>query len=306
LYIGGIDNAVMHLLYTRFWSKVARDMGLVFFDEPIKSLLTQGMVLGEVKSCLKPNSWSAMSKTLGNGVDPDQIIEKYGVDPVRLFVLFAAPPEQELRWSEKGIEGTIRFLHKVRDLIDAWAVIFTEVSENSLEKNTKTAKKIRYLTHKSIAKITYDMERFHFNTCISTLMEFVNGLCEIDIMIVREDISVKFAIKEALEALITMLTPFAPHFAEEMWHTLGNKKNILSSCVEWPKYETKLIENQVINLAVQINGKLCTRISTDVNYSREEIEALVLADKKVIARVKSKNITRIVFVPNHLINLVLS
>jgi leucyl-tRNA synthetase len=236
-YIGGIEHAVMHLLYTRFWCKMMRDVGLVQFNEPVKDLLTQGMVTNIVG---ETNEWKAMSKSLGNGVDPDEMIAGYGADAVRLFVLFAAPPENELRWSEAGIEGAVRFLRRVYNLVWRWRGQLTRAPQVAPadEELTIAERSLRRATHRTIARVTDDFERMHFNTSVAALMELLNTLSDFaaqptaavgaggnervessDVMVFREpdgkaSAGTLFAVRESLQAMVLMLAPMAPHAAE--------------------------------------------------------------------------------------------
>src|SRR5436190_1987528 len=233
-YIGGDSHAVMHLIYTRFWNKVMRDMGLVNFNEPVKRLLTQGMVTNRVEGT---DEYKAMSKSLGNGVDPDEMIEAFGADATRLFVLFAAPVENELRWSETGIEGAVRFLRRVWTMVYRWRDVgYARFQRASNEKQqqqagslrtelefSEAARVLRRKTHQTIVRVTDDFERLDLNTNVAALMELSNALGEFNVEPASASASDVFAVREALEALIVMLAPFSPHVAEEMWEGLGHE-----------------------------------------------------------------------------------
>lgn len=282
-YIGGIEHAVLHLLYSRFFTKFLKDLGLLEFEEPFQKLLTQGMVLkdGEV-----------MSKSRGNVVDPDSIIEKYGADTLRTFILFAAPPETELEWEERGVEGASKFLNRV------W-----RIRENLKEKAQPSLIKIM---HKTIKKVGDDIEGFKFNTAIASLMEFVNAIYQagapigVDPQLRRE--ASAGADREVFSNLLLMLSPFAPHICEELWSSLGNKDSILKE--EWPRYEPKLLVEENITFVVQVNGKVRSKIEVTAGTSEDRLEELALADEKVRHWTEGKPIKNIVVVPNRLVNIV--
>jgi leucyl-tRNA synthetase len=219
-YIGGDSHAVMHLIYTRFWNKVMRDLGLVKANEPIKRLLTQGMVTNRVEGT---NEWKAMSKSLGNGVDPDEMIRAYGGDATRMFVLFAAPPENELRWSETGIEGAVRFLRRVWTMVYRWRERLDgrrAAPAPEPEEFSDDARALRRKTHQTIARVTDDFEKLDLNTNVAALMELSNALGEFNVEPASASPADAFAAREAIAALVVMLAPFSPHVCEEMWEGL--------------------------------------------------------------------------------------
>jgi len=277
-YIGGIEHAVLHLLYSRFFTKFFKDLGLVEFsaeggsasggDEPFTRLLTQGMVLkdGEV-----------MSKSRGNIVDPDSIIKKYGADTLRLFILFAAPPQTELEWDERGIEGAFKFLNRV------W-----RIQENLREKAEPDL--VRTL-HKTIKKVTEDIEEFKFNTAIAGMMELVNAIYQSD------------ADKEVFSQLIIMLSPFVPHFSEELWQKMGNKESIFKT--SWPKYDKELIKEEKITIPIQVNGKLRSTIEVPAEIDEEALKNAALSDDNVKKWVGEKPIKKFIVVPKRLVNIVI-
>jgi len=266
-YIGGIEHAILHLLYSRFFTKFFKDLGMVGFDEPFTSLLTQGMVLkdGEV-----------MSKSRGNIVDPDTIIQKYGADTLRLFILFAAPPETELEWDQRGMEGAFRFLSRL------W-----RIRDNLKEKASPEL--IRTL-HKSIKKVSEDFESFKFNTAIASLMELVNAIYQ------------QGADKEVFASLVLMISPIAPHFAEELWRILGNKESI--SKAAWPKYDPELIIEVNVTIVIQVNGRVRSKIDVASDICEENLKALVLADEKLKPWLKDLPIKKFIYIPQKLINIV--
>ncbi|HEY0101132.1 MAG TPA: leucine--tRNA ligase [Pyrinomonadaceae bacterium] len=303
-YIGGIEHAVMHLLYTRFWTKMMRDIGLVTFDEPVRNLLTQGMVTNVVEGT---GEWKAMSKSLGNGVDPDEMIEAYGADAVRLFVMFAAPPENELRWLETGIEGAVRFLRRVYNFVWRWRASLTDAlskeAAGALEFND-ASRALRRKTHQTIARITQDFSELHFNTSIAALMELLNALGEFEVKPEAATEADKFAVREALEALVSMLAPFTPHVAEELWEALGHAGGLLGSGARWPEADAELARKEALEIPVQINGKLRGRIHATPDTSEEELRTAALAEEKVRALIEGRQIVKVIVVPQRLVNIV--
>lgn len=276
-YIGGIEHAIMHLLYSRFFTKVLFDEGLVKFKEPFTNLLTQGMVLKD---------GAVMSKSKGNIVAPDEIIGKYGADTARMFILFAAPPKTELEWSDKGVEGCHRFLNRI------WRLINDKSEARNPKFETNSNEQITKKTHQLIKAVTEDIERFSFNTAIAKMMEFVNRLYEIG------------ASKESVETLLLLLSPFAPHFTEELWHQIGNKESI--HIQPWPKYDTKLIIEDTIEIPVQVNGKLRATIQVPQQASEDEIKSVAQNNDKIKVGLEGKTVRKVVYVPKKLLNFVVS
>ena len=269
-YIGGVEHAILHLLYSRFFTKALYDLKLVPVDEPFKNLLTQGMV---VKDGAK------MSKSKGNVVDPDYITERYGADTARIFILFASPPERELEWSDSGIEGSYRFLTRV------WRLINENGSGSELDKPEVIQK-----LHKTIKGVTDDIERFSFNTAISKIMELVNAL------------QGQAFSKTTAEKLIIMIYPFAPHIAEELWHILGNKNTITSE--SWPKHDEELAKESEIEIPIQVNGKLRDKIMAQAGISEEKAKELALNTEKIKQALAGKTIVKIIFANGRLLNIV--
>lgn len=267
-YIGGIEHAILHLLYSRFFAKFLYDQKLVPTDEPFTNLLTQGMV---VKDGAK------MSKSKGNVVDPDHIIEKYGADTARLFILFASPPEKELEWSDKAIEGCFRFLNRV------WRL----ATRDSRPETKDTTKK----THQTIKGVTDDIERFSFNTAIAKLMELVNELSK------AESVDA-----ESIKALVLMLSPFAPYMTEELWSKLGNKNSVHKAT--WPKYDPELVKESELTIPVQINGKLRDTIKVSADASDDEIKQKAHSSEKAKSFIGDKKIVKTILVPKKLVNIV--
>jgi leucyl-tRNA synthetase len=300
-YIGGDSHAVMHLIYTRFWTKVMRDLGLVNFNEPVKRLLTQGMVTNRVEGT---NEWKAMSKSLGNGVDPDEMIEAFGADATRLFILFAAPVENELRWSETGIEGAVRFLRRVWTLVYRYAGVPPAGHDGGVPADfSDAARALRRKTHQTIARVTADFDKLDLNTNVAALMELSNALGEFNVEPAAASESDRFAIREALEALVIMLAPFSPHIAEEMWEGLGHENGLLKTA-QWPIADPELARKEELEIPVQVNGKLRSRVVVSPDTSESELRELALADAKVQSFIDGHKVVKVIVVPQRLVNVV--
>jgi len=299
-YIGGDSHAVMHLIYTRFWTKFMRDIGLVNFDEPVKRLLTQGMVTNRIEGT---DEWKAMSKSLGNGVDPDEMIGAFGGDATRLFVLFAAPAENELRWSESGIEGAVRFLRRVYTMVWRWTVrLNNEPREANISELGSDARALRRKTHQTIAKISSDFDQLHLNTSVAALMELFNQLSDFNADPHTASPADVFVVREALEALVVMLAPFSPHVAEEMWEALGHPGGLQA---DWPLADPELARREELEIPIQVNGKLRSKVITSPEISENELRAAALADEKVKALVDGHEIVKVIVVPRRLVNVVI-
>lgn len=305
-YIGGIEHAVMHLLYSRFFTKVLHDEGLVDIVEPFTNLLTQGMVLKD---------GSAMSKSRGNIVEPRALIQKYGADTARLFILFAAPPEKELDWSDRGVEGSYRFLNRVWRLIlwvageadDATTGTMVEGSTSGSDSPDGGAAgvapgDVRRLTHVTIKRVTHDIRgRFNFNTAISALMEMVNGMYRY-----RDEVPAgvqdQRVLKEAADSLVLMLAPFAPHIAEELWMRLGHKDSV--HLQPWPTYDESADRAERVTIVIQVNGKVRDRIEVEADAPREEVERAALASERVKRFIEGRTVDRVVVVGGKLVSIV--
>ena len=299
-YIGGDSHAVMHLIYTRFWTKFMRDLGLVDFDEPVKKLLTQGMVTNRVEGT---DEWKAMSKSLGNGVDPDEMIAAFGSDATRLFVLFAAPVENELRWSESGIEGAVRFLRRVYTMVWRWHERLSNRQDSvAPDQHSPEARALRRKTHQTIAKVTSDFEHLHLNTSVAALMELFNQLSDFNVDPATASPADSFVVREALESLIIMLTPFSPHAVEEMWEALGHEGGLLKA--NWPVADPDLARREELEIPIQVNGKLRSRVITTPDVSEEDLRAAALADDKVRVLIEGHELVKIIVVPKRLVNVV--
>lgn len=287
-YIGGVEHAIMHLLYARFFVKAFKSMGMVDFDEPFKNLLTQGMVLMD---------GSKMSKSKGNTVSPLEIIDEYGADTARLFVLFAAPPERDLDWSEQGVEGCFRFINRVYRLVDELAEIAKSNAE--VKAVTKEDKAMRLVIHSTLKKVTADLsEKFGFNTAIAALMELINEMYKYKELDTRNE----GIIREGIETIVTILAPFTPHVGEELWTMIGKEESVFD--ISWPKYDEAALVQDEVEVIVQVNGKLRAKISMDANISKEDMEKVALENDKVKAAIEGKNIVKVIAVPKKLINIV--
>jgi leucyl-tRNA synthetase len=302
-YIGGDSHAVMHLIYTRFWTKFMRDLGLVDFDEPVKKLLTQGMVTNRVEGTM---DWKAMSKSLGNGVDPDEMIAAFGADATRLFVLFATPVENELRWSETGTEGAVRFLRRLYTLVWKWQDRLSAPNgEVHIDELGSEGRALRRKTHQTIAKVTSGFEQLYLNTGVAALMELFNQLSDFDANPATASPNDVFVVREALEALAVMLAPLAPHAAEEMWEGLGHSGGLLSGEPVWPMADPELARSEELEIPIQVNGKLRSRLVTSPDVSEDELKAAALADERIQSLIDGHEVVKVVVVPRRLVNIVI-
>ncbi|HEX5413392.1 MAG TPA: leucine--tRNA ligase [Terriglobia bacterium] len=300
-YIGGIEHAILHLIYMRFFTKVMMDIGLVTFSEPVARLFTQGMVIKD---------GAKMSKSKGNVVDPTAMFEKYGADTVRLYMLFAAPPEKDLDWSDTGIEGASRFLGRVYRVVAKYAdelagvesVLGKAERRKVVPEYSAEERKLLRKAHQVLRHVTEDMEeRWHFNTDIALAMELVNELAGIEASVSDGKIRPE-VVKETLEVLILVMALFTPHIADELWEGLGHSGATLR--VAWPQYEAELAIEEELELPVQVNGKLRARIRVAVDASEKSIRQLALADDKVAQNINGRQIVKVILVPKKLINIV--
>jgi len=292
LYVGGIEHATMHLIYTRFWTKVMRDLGLVAVDEPVERLFTQGMV---IKDGFK------MSKSKGNVVDPDEMIARYGADTTRLFCLFAAPPERDLDWSEAGVEGCARFLHRVWRLYERVADQLPPHG-SSIPGVERDALALRRKTHRTIERVSQDIgARLHLNTAVSAVMELINAIAP---AADGKECSAGqcAALREAFESLAKILSPFAPHFCEELWSKLGGRGFVFRAA--WPQPDPALLQTDQVTLVVQVNGKLRARIQLPRDADEAAALAAAREDSNVVAHLAEATLRRVIHVPNKLLNLV--
>ena len=252
------------------------------------------------------DEWKAMSKSLGNGVDPDEMIQAFGADATRLFVLFAAPVENELRWSESGIEGAVRFLRRVYTMVFKWRERLVDgggpgaAGEFSVEART-----LRRKTHQTIAKITSDFAGLHLNTSVAALMELFNQIADVNVEPAHASTEDAFAVREALESLVIMLTPFAPHIAEEMWEGLGHDGGLLKEVPRWPVADPELAARDELEIPIQVNGKLRSRVIASPEVSEDELRASALADERVRALIDGHEVVKVIVVPRRLVNVVI-
>jgi leucyl-tRNA synthetase len=326
-YIGGIEHAVLHLIYTRLWTKIMRDLGLVTFDEPIKKLLTQGMVCLATYRC-EAHDWlyptevvdskciscgrvvtagriEKMSKSKKNTIDPDEMIRIHGADAVRLFMLFAAPPEKDLEWSEAGAEGASRFLNRVWRIVHKWHSRIADCGLQIADSDfSAAARALRRKTHQTIKRVTTDIgERMNFNTGIAALMELTNEIYAFDGALKDGATPAdKFALKEALEALAKLLAPFTPHIAEELWQSLGHDEIVVAAA--WPQFDAELAKEEELEIPVQLNGKLIARLIVPADATDEALKEAALANERVQARLAGRQVVKTIVVPQRLVNVV--
>lgn len=290
-YVGGIEHAILHLLYARFYHKLLRDLGYLNSDEPFVNLLTQGMVLKD---------GAKMSKNKGNTVDPRGLIQKYGADTVRLFSMFAAPPEHSLEWSDEGVDGSHRYLKRVwQNIQDFNAKAVDETIEQA--KLDSKQKEMRFKIHQTIKKVSDDYGiRKIFNTAIAACMELTNALIKF-----KDDSELGQAIaKEGWQAIVKMLAPIVPHITQELWYKLGNTGLIVD--VQWPKFDEQALVKDEIQLMVQVNGKLRAKINIAADASKDIIEEMALSDENVLRFTADKQLKKVIVVPGRLVNIVVA
>jgi leucyl-tRNA synthetase len=329
-YIGGVEHAVLHLLYARFFTKALRDLGLTQVNEPFTNLLTQGMVSKETYRC-EEHGWlfpaelagseregwrcpqcnrtviegrvEKMSKSKKNIVDPEDLIATYGADTARLFTLFAAPPEKDLEWSEQGVEGAYRFLTRLwRFACQHRDVLARPTARAESERLAAEFRDLRRMIHRTIKKVTDDIEeRFHFNTAIAAVMELFNALsaCAQD---AKKLAAAAPVIKEGLETIVVLLCPFVPHTANELWERLGHGESL--DDMPWPTYSEAVLEQEKLLIVVQVNGKVRGKITVPADLPQEQIESDALTNPNVKAFLNGKQIQRVVYVPRRLLNIV--
>jgi len=310
-YSGGVEHAILHLLYSRFFTRILRDVGLITFDEPFKRLLTQGMVLKD---------GNVMSKSKGNVVDPDTMLQKYGADALRLYVMFVAPPEKEVEWSDAGLEGSFRFLLRVWRLVDHWTPLLAQGKGLRAEgaEFSDGERALRRKTHDTIRRATIDIEeRMHLNTAVSSMMELVNDLYAFSETtphgqpsknppvdhggdVVRSQTLA--VLREALDALVVMIAPFAPHTAEELWQMLGHADGLTRAT--WPAFDAGVAKAEAVVVPVQINGKIRARLTVPAGTDDTELQRLVLADAAVQSHIAGKTIRKVVVAKGSLVSIV--
>jgi leucyl-tRNA synthetase len=309
-YSGGVEHAILHLLYSRFFTRFLRDIGLVKIDEPFKRLLTQGMVLKD---------GAVMSKSKGNVVDPDTMLQQYGADALRLYVMFVAPPEKEVEWSDAGLEGSFRFLLRVWRLVDHWAeTVGGEGIPKCGDDCNDAERALRRKTHDTIRRVTLDIEeRMHLNTAVSALMELVNDLYAFSDGTVhggpsREEPPVAAierpqtieVLREALGALVIMISPFAPHTAEELWSMLGETDGLTDT--KWPSFDAEVAKATEVTVPVQVNGKVRARLTVAAGLSDDQLRDAALADPAVQAHTAGKTVRKVVVAKGPLVSVVVS
>jgi leucyl-tRNA synthetase len=309
-YSGGVEHAILHLLYSRFFTRVLRDVGLITFDEPFKRLLTQGMVLKD---------GNVMSKSKGNVVDPDTMLQKYGADALRLYVMFVAPPEKEVEWSDSGLEGSFRFLVRVWRIVDHWVDAIARSDGQraaGITDYSDAEKAVRRKVHETIRRATVDIEeRMHLNTAVSSMMELVNELYSfsettphgqpsknppVGVVVRPQSLAV---LREALDALVVMISPFAPHTAEELWQMLGHTDGLTRAA--WPVFDAEVAKADAVVVPVQINGKVRARLTVPAGADDSELQKLVLADAAVQAHIAGKTIRKVVVAKGPLVSIVI-
>jgi len=292
-YVGGIEHAVLHLLYSRFFTKVLRDLGLVTVNEPFKSLLTQGMVIKD---------GAKMSKSKGNVVDPDSLVESYGTDTVRIFSMFAAPPEKDLEWSDQGVEGALRFLSRI------WTFVYRNHSVlksagghlKNVSHFSAPASQLLRKTHQTIKKVTNSIERdYHFNTAIAALMELVNETLSFS----PSDEDERDLLRYTVRQIILLLSPFAPHFSEELWREIGESKTLFHE--KWPSWDEDIAKEEEIELVVQINGKVRAKITIAAGLEDEAIRERAFSDAKIQDIIKDRTPRKVIVVQGRLVNIVI-
>ena len=310
-YSGGVEHAILHLIYSRFFARVFRDLGMVDHAEPFTQLLTQGMVLKD---------GNVMSKSKGNVVDPDTMLQKFGADALRLYVMFVAPPEKEVEWTDTGLEGSFRFLARVWRLVDHWAgAVAAGRGAKNADDLSPAERAVRRKTHETIRRVTVDIEeRQQLNTAVSALMELVNELYAFSEQTemgsparhvaastqttVLERPGTIAVVTEAVDALVRMISPFAPHTGEELWEMLGHKGGLSAS--SWPEFDAEVAKADEIVVPVQVNGKVRSRLTVPAETSESELEARALADLAVQAHTQGKTIRKVVVVKGKLVSIV--
>ncbi|HXH84060.1 MAG TPA: leucine--tRNA ligase [Candidatus Tectomicrobia bacterium] len=295
-YIGGIEHAVLHLLYARFYTKVLRDLGLLAVDEPFTALLSQGMVIKD---------GAKMSKSRGNVVDPDDLIRTYGADTARLFSLFAAPPEKDLDWNDHGVEGASRFLNRIWRFVLAHVDDLRRTPGGPARPTTESGRAFRRAIHETIERVTRDIERdFHFNTAISAVMELVNALYAFeaaarDTMPAGERAAL---LREAVETVLLLLGPICPHITEELWERLGHAESLFAQ--RWPTPDPSALVREEVTVVVQVDGKVRTRLTVAVDAAEDDVRRLALDDRRVQPWLQGRAVERVVVIPNRLVNVV--
>jgi len=292
-YIGGVEHAILHLIYSRFWTKMMRDLGLVANSEPVERLFTQGMVLKD---------GAKMSKNRGNVVSPDEMVARFGADAARMYSLFAAPPDRDLDWQEDGVAGVSRFLGRVWRIVTRYAPVARAGEQTKVENPQGVALKLLRKLHQTTAKITQDFEgRWHFNTCVAAIMELVNEIQGADAQLAAGEVPSP-VMHELLRTVVLLMAPFAPFLTAELWEVLGEQGSVLRH--PWPKSNPALAEEDEIEIPVQINGKLVSLVRVPAGSDAKTIEAAALSEEKVKVRTADKTVAKVIVVPGRAVNLV--
>jgi leucyl-tRNA synthetase len=290
-YIGGVEHAILHLLYSRFFTKMLRDLGYLEVDEPFTNLLTQGMVIKD---------GAKMSKSKGNVVDPNDLIEQYGADTVRLFSLFAAPPERDLEWNAQGVEGASRFLNRVFRMVHQHLDCFADSRPVVAAELDDLSRQLHRKTHQTIRRVTESIEsNFHFNTAISGVMELVNTAASVLADNARIDRAV---LRQTLETVLTLLFPMVPHFSEELWELTGHGQQL--NAVSWPRFDVEAAREEEVTVVVQVNGKVRTKLTVAVDIDDAALKQLALGDEKIARLVEGREPKKIIVVQRKLVNIV--
>ena len=292
-YIGGVEHAILHLLYARFFTKVLHDLGYISVSEPFHNLLTQGMVLKD---------GAKMSKSLGNVVSPEEIVNKYGADTARLFILFAAPPEKDLEWSEQAVEGSYRFLNRVWRIVDEFIPGVANAGALDKAAMSQEDRDLRFALHSAIKKVSEDVgERFNFNTAISAIMEFINAFYQYKEK-VSQDAYNAALLKESIENLNIMLAPFVPHITEEMWRNMGKEDSVHAQ--QWPKFDPEALVKNEVEIVIQLNGKVKDKLVIPTGLNKEDTEKAAMDSAKIQTLVEGKQVVKVIVVPEKLVNIV--
>jgi len=292
-YIGGVEHAILHLIYSRFWTKMMRDLGLVANSEPVERLFTQGMVLKD---------GAKMSKNRGNVVSPDEMVARFGADAARMYSLFAAPPDRDLDWQEDGVAGVSRFLGRVWRIVTRYAPVARAGEQTKVENPQGVALKLLRKLHQTTAKITQDFEgRWHFNTCVAAIMELVNEIQGADAQLAAGEVP-SSVMHELLRTVVLLMAPFAPFLTAELWEILGEEGSVLRQL--WPKSDPALAKEDEIEIPVQINGKLVSLVRVPAGSDAKTIEAAALSEEKVKVRTADKTVAKVIVVPGRAVNLV--
>ena len=297
-YIGGVEHAILHLLYSRFITKVVYDLGYTSFKEPFKHLFTQGMIIKD---------GAKMSKSRGNVVSPDILIDKYGADTQRLYILFIGPPQKDAEWNDRGILGAYRFLNRLWQKITDYEELYMKIQRTdiNIQKLSNEAKTLYRQTNQTIKKVTEDMETsWHFNTAIASMMELLNNVDAFNVVTphnAAEELNFN-VFRHTMESFLLLMAPFIPHICEELWEVMGHKPSIFNQ--SWPAFDRNAIQEELVEIVIQINNKVRSHLSVPVDVSDDELKRRVLNDERIKAFLDGKKIINTIIVPNKLVNIV--